>query len=153
MVKFKVGFTITPEVLFGIIAKVLPVEDLHIEQIVETPAPTQPTLSPDWNRDWKLAKPKHKVKKLKREPTRPMDLEKGINAIIIKLLRTGPCKAVELKEHLVAGGYSPNSVGSRLQNLEEHGIVEKWKDGTWRLGVTPGMREVVKEYHGEDEVE
>jgi hypothetical protein len=35
-VKFKIGFTITPEVIFGILSKVIPVEDLHIEQIVET---------------------------------------------------------------------------------------------------------------------
>jgi hypothetical protein len=136
MIKFKVGFTITPEVLFGIIAKVLPLEDLHIEQMVETPTPTQPTLSHEWKHDWKLSKPKRKNKKYTRsKPSIPMDLDKGINKIILTALQTRPHKGTELRPLLTSEGYSPNSVGSRLQSLEEKGFIESMDNGYWRLSV------------------
>ena len=63
-----------------------------------------------------------------------MDLTTGINRIIMDALSDGKFhRAVEMKLALKAGGYSENSVGSRLQNLERHGVVEQIGDGTWRL--------------------
>lgn len=131
-VKFKIGFTITPEVLFGIISKVLPLEDLHIEQMIETPMP-DPAIRFDKRFDLPKPAKRKSPKQYKKRPSIPLKLDRGINAIIMGMLKAGPRKAVELKLPLKAGGYSMNSVGSRLQNLEEHGIVERMKNNTWRI--------------------
>jgi hypothetical protein len=132
-VKFKIGFTITPEVLFGIIAKVMPLENLHIEQLVEAPMP-DPAIRFDKRFDLPSPKSK-KLKKLKKKPSIPLNLTKGINKIMVEALQTRPHKAIEIKPMLISGGYSGNSVGSRLQNLETHGIVERMQNGYWRLSV------------------
>lgn len=165
-VKFKIGFTITPDILFGIIAKVLPLEDLHIEQIVDAPI-----LDPDIRKFDKVSlaalqlraeRKQHNAAKrkspkyYKKRPSIPLQLDKGINAIILGLLKLGPRKAVELKGPLLESGFSPNSVGSRLQNLEKHGIVVQMGDGKWCMAknaITPDMRKVVEEYHNGDEGE
>jgi hypothetical protein len=139
-VKFKIGFTITPEVLFGIIGKVLPLENLHIEQLVEAPMP-DPAIR--FDRRFDLPKPK-KLKKPKKKPSIPLNLEKGINKIMITALQTRPHKAIEIKPMLISGGYSGNSVGSRLQNLETHGVVERMQNGYWRLSVEK-LQEHLKE--------
>lgn len=159
MVKFRIGFTITPEVLFGIIGKVLPLEDMHIEQVVETPAP-DPKWHPDpairFDKKFDLPKPT-KSKKHKRNPSIPIDLTKGVNKTIMDLLKNGPHKAIEMRAALrKTTSYSPNSIGSRLQSLERNGVVVRMGDGKWCLAksyITPEMRKVVEEYHNGDEVE
>ena len=127
--KFRIGLTITPEVLFGIIAKVFPVEDLHIEQIVETPMP-DPAIRFDKRFD--LPKPKPKLQRVKRNSHGP-NLTAGINKLIMDILEDGPHTAVDMKGVMEATGYSPNSIGSRLQSLEEHGIVKRAGNGKWKL--------------------
>jgi hypothetical protein len=135
MVKFKIGFTITPEVLFGIIGKVLPLEDLHIEQLVEAPMP-DPAIRFDRRFDLPSPKPKKKQRRYTRKnPSIPMDLSKGINDVIMTALKLRPHRAVELRPLLKERGYSRNSAGSRLQNLEKHGIIESMQNGYWRLSV------------------
>jgi hypothetical protein len=132
-VKFKIGFTITPEVLFGIIGKVLPLENLHIEQLIETPMP-DPAIR--FDRRFDLPKPKRKAPKYtKKRASIPLQLDRGINKILLTALKIRPHKAVELKPLLLGGNYSPNSVGSRLQALSEKGIVEKMQNSYWRLSV------------------
>lgn len=137
-VKFKIGMTISAETLFGILAKFLPVEHLHIEEVVDHPVPP-PT--PAWAQSLKLNKPKlpllrktPKSPKKKRKASIPMSLTKGINAIIMAELAHGMARYVnDLKPALIKGGYSGNSAGSRLNRLLEHGVVENMGDGTWRL--------------------
>jgi DNA-binding transcriptional ArsR family regulator len=126
-VKFKIGFTMDAETLFGMMSKFLPVQDLHVEEIIEQPAPEfVPSIKPK-------AITQHKPKQ-KRRPQKPLDLKAGINRIIIEAMADGePHRSIDLKPLLEKGGYSPNSVGSRLQNLEEHGAVKRQGDGTWRL--------------------
>jgi hypothetical protein len=135
MVKYKVGFTISAETLFGMLAKFLPVDDLHVEEVM-------PPLEPLHLKGFKrpdplpLNKPKRKYtpSKHKRKPSIPLRLNEGINKIIMELMVDGqPHRATELKLLLKKGGYSPNSVGSRLQALEEKDIITRIGDGTWRL--------------------
>jgi hypothetical protein len=126
--------------LFKLLAQFLPLEELHVEEI----APTISTISKDddlWTKTLQLrneARAKRKKpKQFKRRPPKPMDLRVGINKIIIKAMSDGkPHKAVEFKSLLKEGGYSSNSVGSRLQNLENNGVVIRQGDGTWILGQT-----------------
>ena len=149
-VKFKIGFTITPEVLFGIIGKVLPLENMHIEQVVETPAP-----DPKWYpAPVKLAKPRARGIHAKRAPN-PMDLTKGVNKIIMDILKDGPHKAIEMRDTLrKTTSYSPNSIGSRLQSLERNGVVVRMGDGRWVLSkVHKEMQKVVVDHHNGDEGE
>ena len=40
--KFKIGFTIAGETLFGLIAKFLPIEDLSVEELVDKTPQAQP---------------------------------------------------------------------------------------------------------------
>ena len=128
-VKFKVGFTIDAETLFTLAGKLLPIKDITIEELIERPDPNMARIA----KVEQLVARKLK-RKYKREPRRPMDLTTGINLIIMDALSDRlPHRAVEMKLALKAGGYSENSVGSRLQNLERHGVVEQIGDGTWRL--------------------
>jgi hypothetical protein len=129
-VKFKIGFIMDAETLFGMLTKFLPVQDLHVEEVIERPAPEfVPPMKP---KVLIQSKPKRK-----RRPSKPVDLHAGINRIIIEAMADGqPHRAVELKPLLEKGGYSPNSVSSRLQNLEQHGAVKQLGDGTWQLSST-----------------
>lgn len=135
MIKYKLGFTITPEVLFGILAKVLPIEDLHIEQLVERPMP-----DPAIRFDKQFDLPKPKPRKHRRNPTpRPRlshgpNLKAGINHIIVKHLSDGGVhKTLEFRPLLKAAGYSESSVSSRMEELQKHGIIQKIGMGAWQL--------------------
>jgi DNA-binding transcriptional ArsR family regulator len=134
MVKFKLGFTMTAETLFGMLSKMLPIEDLTVEEIA---APTMEEKINQLHVNLKHANALSSIKRKKyaRRPAHPMDLTKGINRIILDLLEQGPHTAIQMKEALVTSGhgYSPNSIGSRLQSLEEKGIVKRKGDGTWKL--------------------
>lgn len=136
MVKFRIGLTVSAETLFGMLAKFLPVEDMQVEEL----APKQPTV-PKMSKVAALVGRVEKPKR-KRKPSKPMDLQAGINGIITAILADGkPHRAVELKPLLQRRGFSPNSIGSRLQSLQEHGIVDKLGDGTWRLVPTTDERQ------------
>ena len=64
-VKFKIAFTINAETLFTLASKLLPIEDLSIEEVVER----QPQLNdgPRFDAHFDLPKPMPKAKKLKRK--------------------------------------------------------------------------------------
>ena len=132
--KFKVAFTMDGETLFKLLGKVLPIEDLNVEEFIERPQ-SQPTVLKahrvitGLKSQVQIAKPKGK-----RRVSKPLDLNAGINAVIMEAMAGGlPVRAVDLRPKIKARGFSENSVGSRLQNLREHGVVEQAGDGTWRL--------------------
>lgn len=134
-VKFKIGFDIDAQTLFAMIAKFMPVDNVTVEEIMPAPpAPThQPTRVLAQQLVRHLDKPTRK-KYVKRQPARPMDLTKGINRIIIEALSHGMGRsAIDLKPLLKKGGYSVNSVGSRLNSLRDNGVVEQLGGGVWRL--------------------
>jgi hypothetical protein len=133
--KFKIGFTIDAETMFGMMAKFLPVEDLHVEEVMDKPEPQINRIAARVGAI-PISKPKRRyTPPQKRKPSIPLKLDAGINRIIMEAMSDGkPHKAIELKPLLKKGGYSSNSVGSRLQNLEDHGVVIRQGDGTWVLG-------------------
>lgn len=134
MSKYKIGFVGEAEVLFAMMAKLLPIDHVTVEEVAPptpTPRPTR-VLAQQLVRH--LDAPKAKPKQYKREPSIPMDLTKGINRIILEALAHGMARpATDFKPLLKRGGFSANSVGSRLQKLEVKGVVERMGDGTWRL--------------------
>jgi hypothetical protein len=132
-VKFKLGFTIDSETLFGILSKFLPIEDLSVEEVIER-SKSDPAIRLDKRFDLpKPVKPKRKQAPRGRS-VRGVNLTEGINAILMQAMADGkPHHAVEFRPLLNARGYSSNSVGSRMQQLREHGIVKQLGDGTWEL--------------------
>jgi hypothetical protein len=124
-VKFKIGFTIPSDTLIALIAKMLPIEDVSIEEIVP-----KPTLAERAIAIHKLMhKPKRKISRASPGP----NLSKGINGIILTELSTGPKRAVELQPKIVADGFSANSVNSRLEELRKYGAIERTSTGLWKI--------------------
>jgi hypothetical protein len=130
MVSFKIGFEMTGEALFGLIAKFLPVDNLSVEEVPRKAEPRDPPVARLAHlKAVKPAKPERAKRKSKG-----LNLSDGVNGVIMGILEDGqPHRAVELEGPVRAKNYSGNSVGSRLQNLREHGIVEQIGGGRWRL--------------------
>jgi hypothetical protein len=124
-VKFKVGFTMSAETLFGIIAKFLPVEDLQVEEVmarVERPAKVA-----------RLAAPTSPPRKRGNRHS-GASLDHGANAIILKFLADGKAHAAgPLRPLFTAGGYAASGVGSRLSKLRDAGVVFQPDIGLWQL--------------------
>jgi hypothetical protein len=122
-VKFRVGFTLTGETLFELIAKMLPIENLSVEELAPA-RHAEPTP--------RLAKPAKKTRR--QRPNPGPDLKKGINRIIVEMLEgASSLRAVDFEPQVERAGYTRNSVSSRLEALKAHKVVEKLPDGTWRL--------------------
>jgi hypothetical protein len=119
-VKFRIGLTIDGETLFGLIAKMLPIEDLSVEEVPRFKKQVADSLPP----------PK-KIGKGRRLIPNPVRLDKGINGVIMKALEGGPKRSVEMQPMVLADGFSINSLSSRLEELRKRDIVER-NNGVWR---------------------
>ena len=117
-VNFKVGFTISGETLFALFAKMLPIDDLSVEEI-----PPKLTLAE------RAIAIQRKPQARKNSPR----LNMGINGIILTAMKDKPMRALQMKSLIVAAGFSANSVNSRLEALRLKGIIERVGDGTWRV--------------------
>ena len=124
--KFKVGFTIGSETLFAMIAKMLPIEDVSIEELAPIKADRVIT---------GIRAHPQIARKKKRDRGGPR-LNMGINAIIMAELKESPKRAVEMQTKVTAAGFSANSVTSRLEALRDHGVVSRVGDGRWKLNAT-----------------
>ena len=130
-VKFKIGFTMDAETLFGIVAKFLPLEHLSVEEVVEH-APKRIQHAP------KLAGPRT-VRTIKRATPRAgyaINLEEGVNRIVMDILADGEVhRFVEMTRAMKASGFKGTGLGSRLKRLMAHGYVERDRDrpGAYRL--------------------
>lgn len=124
MTKFRIAFTIDAETMFGIMNKLLPINDLQVEELHEAPRP-------------KLALQgmvRRAIPQRKKRRSRGIDLEHGINSILVDHLSDGkPHRTQEMQPLMKTGDYSPNSVNSRLEELRKAGIVERVGHGTWKL--------------------
>jgi hypothetical protein len=128
-VKFKIGFTIDGEMLFGMLSKFLPIENLSVEEVM--PQSDRLVLKPVPAGAMKILAAAKQRRKFKRASLGP-NLEKGINGVIMTALSSGPQSAKDLLPKTVAAGFSPNSVTSRLEELRRFGVIERVGDGTWR---------------------
>ena len=124
MIKYRLGFTMSAETLFALMAKVLPIEDLSVEEIAPVPV-RMPKPPPQ------LVAPK------KKRATRGgynANLQAGTNAIILKVLEDGKVhRTREIKEAYLAAGYNPNGTGSSIERQRKWGLIEKAGVGQWRL--------------------
>jgi hypothetical protein len=128
-VKFKIGFQIDAETLFGIIAKFLPLEELEIEEIASKPTHAERSIAVH-----KLTVAAPKPKRQFRQRANPgPDLKRGINGIIMSELSTGPKHTINLRPKIQAASYSPNSTNSRLEELRKFGVIDRDDDGRWKI--------------------
>jgi hypothetical protein len=134
MTKFKVAFTMDSKTLFLIMSKMLPIEDLKVEEKLDEAELHQALKSLAGRHEQKILahnypKPKYK----KKRASIPFNPDKGINKILLDHLARRSYRAGELKKPLQEGGYSANSVNSRLQELAHRGVVIRHSDGLWSL--------------------
>lgn len=126
-VKYRIGFQIDAETLFGLIAKFLPLDNLSVEEVVERHAPMP--------RQAKLAPPK-KAAKQKRAPRRAgyaLNIVDGVNGVIMAALADGEPHRFQALANLVAeAGYARTGIGSKLTRLLEHKFVIREGPGLWR---------------------
>ena len=128
-VKFKIGFTIAGETLFALMSKMLPIENLSVEEL----APASKTPLADRAIELHQKKFLPRKKPLNKRASPGPSLTRGINMVIVNELESGPKRASELQPKAKAAGFSNNSVNSRLEALRNHGIVERIGDGRWRM--------------------
>jgi hypothetical protein len=132
MIKYRLGFTIPAEVLFGLLSKVLPIEDLHVEEIVAATPPPPPA------KVKRVAPPSALPPQFEREKRVPrkgvrLDIKSGANAIVMELFSDDkPHRAIELKSLFAARGLSHNGVGSALEKLKKRGLVFQPALGLWQ---------------------
>lgn len=128
-IKYKLGFTIDSEVMFMLLSKFLPIENLSVEEVVERPAPDSAIR---FDKRFDLPKPVRKSKRNYGEPGNNVDLTRGVNAIIMAVLLDGKKHSpLELKEAMAKTAYSVNGLGSRLERLRHFGFVHKLRKGEW----------------------
>ena len=84
MIKYRLGFTMSAETLFALMAKVLPIEDLNVEEIIERPPAVQKPARRLAQPQPQLVKPERK----KRDRGGP-NMKAGANAIIMELFSDG----------------------------------------------------------------
>lgn len=124
--KFKVGFTIGSETLFAMMSKMLPIENLSVEELAPASLADRAI---EHHRKKFLPRKKQVNQRVSPGPS----LTRGINMIIVNELEKGPKREVEIRPKIKAAGFSENSTSSRLHALLEHGIVERSGVGVWRL--------------------
>jgi hypothetical protein len=127
-VKFKLGFTIDAETLFGIMSKFLPVTDLVVEELVE-----QRGFDPLADRTHHhLPKPK-RAPQVRRNNGIAMDIHSGANAVIMAAFSDGEKHAgADCFTAMKAAGYATNGIYNKFKRLQRHGILDTHK-GLWWL--------------------
>jgi hypothetical protein len=129
--KFKIGLTISAETLFGLIAKMLPIEDLQVEEVPER-------LETKVEKIAQLSGPKIRPPRPRGNRFNGPILDGGGNKIVMDLLSDGKGhSARELKGLFEAGGYAPSGVGSRLDKLRDANVIHQPEYGLWQIGEAP----------------
>ena len=129
MIKYRLAFTMPAETLFGLLAKLLPIEDLSVEELAPTPA--------------RLAK----VKPVALSPPSPqkraraINAKEGVNGAIMRVLADGkPHRYAELKLAVAAAGYAGSGIGSRLERLHAHQAIVRVGPGLWQKAAADDER-------------
>jgi hypothetical protein len=126
--KYKMSFTIDSEALFSIMARMLPIDDLAVEEV----APIMPPQAAI-RFDKRFDQPPKSTRKGEKRKKGSADLTQGVNAIIMSVLADGaPYKYSELREAIAKTTYSPNGIGSRVDRLVEFGYVVRLGGGMYR---------------------
>jgi len=136
-VKYKIGLTIDAEMLFGIIAKFLPIQDLSVEEVIER----EPDPAIRFDKRFDLPKPVRakQVRKVKGSGF-ALNLYAGGNAIIMATFADGKVHVgSDTFPAMRAAGYTTNGLYGRLKRLRNYGYLMQPRRGQWQL--TPKGKE------------
>jgi hypothetical protein len=127
--KYKIEFSGKAEMLFAVMAKLLPDElNVHVEEIPDE-KPVQSVALPK-TKPHLIEKPKRKGPK-KGQALNP---NSGVNAIILKMLSDGKNHYVtEAFPAMTESGFSTNGIYSRINRLVDHGYITKVATGIYKL--------------------
>ena len=134
-VKFKLGFTVSAETLFTLMSKLLPIEDLSVEEVIERPPVPAHLDQLDTTVSKLIGKTyyKNKPKKKHSGGRKNVDLTRGVNAIIMGVLADGQIHGYsELRAAIAKTMYSPNGIGSRVDRLVALGYINRLGGGKYR---------------------
>lgn len=137
-IKYKLDFTIDSDVLFGLLSKFLPIQDLHVEEVSLVSAPDQAIR---FDKQFDLPKPKRAPQVRRKKGSGYMlNLYTGCNAIIMDTLADGePHPGTHISPNMVKAGYATNGMYGRLERLRRHGYISHPRSGYWQL--TPKGKE------------
>ena len=128
-IKYKLGFTIDSETLFGILSKFLPVQDLSVEEVMERPA-ERPLIA----KGTPFKAPRVPQVRRKKGSGYALNLYAGSNAIIMATFADGePHAGVECDAAMSVAGYATNGLYGRLDRLRRHGYITHLRPGQWQL--------------------
>jgi hypothetical protein len=132
-IKYKLGFTIDSQTLFGIMAKFLPISDLSVEEVVET----KPDPAIRFDKRFDLPKPKPvRAPQVRRKKGSgyALNLYAGCNAIVMETFADGGSHTGgECFPAMKKAGYATNGLYGRLDRLRLHGYVMQPRPGQWQL--------------------
>jgi len=129
--KLRIGFTIEAEALFGLMAKMLPLDDLNVEEL---PPERQREPAIRASKIAQLAAARKAPPRGKKPRVRSHGLNQGANRVLMELLADGqPHRAAEAKPLMRAAGFADNSIGSRLGALREKGHIFQPQYGLWQI--------------------
>jgi hypothetical protein len=124
-VKFRLGFTVDAQTMFSLMAKLLPIEDLNVEELIEheaiRPAP-------------RIAKPQAQVRKPYTRTRRGDPPTGGGRFAAIKpALELGPLTLPEIRAILIKAGFAANGLSSAITAWRGFGLIEKIEYGRYQL--------------------
>ena len=128
-IKYKLGFTIDSEVMFMLLSKFLPIQDLSVEEVV-VPTP-DPAIR--FDKQFDLPKRAPQVRR-KKGNGYALNLYVGCNAIIMTVLADGELHSgTDIAPNMLAAGYATNGLYGRLDRLRRHGYIVRPRSGYWQL--------------------
>jgi hypothetical protein len=130
-IKYKLGFTIDSETLFGILSKFLPIQDLSVEEVMEPlPAGAQAILDAGRKLTHERAK---QVRKTKGSGY-ALNPFAGANAIILAAFSDGePHPGNICFTSMKAAGFATNGIYGKFERLRRHKLMFQPRPGLWQL--------------------
>ena len=130
MIKYRLAFTMPAETLFALMAKVLPIEDLSVEEIAPTPAKAARQLADNGQ----LVKPKRRRRATRTPESYQVNLKEGVNGVLMDILSDGQVhETAVFKPAMTTRGYAAAGTSSALAKLLKRGVVFQPEFGLWQL--------------------
>jgi hypothetical protein len=139
--KYKIEFSGKAEILFAVMAKLLPDElNVHVEEIFETPPVQQSKIAKlvaESKAITQIVKPKkHKTHFPFKHPS-----GKGSKEFVVEFLKdkNRPCSWAEMGAYIESLGYSKSSINNAISRLIASKSMEKLGSGMYQLIHKKGM--------------
>ena len=128
--KFKLGFTVQAETLLMMMSKFLPIEDLHVEEILDAPIKQQSIVAKLIEKA-KIDKPKAPRKVMFKHES-----GKSLKDFIHDYISQNPKHIAswhEMSKYSVTLGYNKSSINNAVARLEKEGKIQRTAPGKYRL--------------------